>query len=112
MDMSRNEEIVLCGASAYNKKFYLNEDFRGLPNTIKDELKIMCVLFTEDIGGIFQLVFDERGNLEFKTSSDEGDILYDEIGCGLKIRELQRTKEDLLRSLEMYYKVLYVGTKE
>ncbi len=108
MDMSK-EEVVLCGASAYNKKYYLNEDFRGLPESVRDELKIMCVLFTEDIGGIFQLVFDEEGNLEFKTSCDEGDLLYDEIGCGLKIRELQRTKEDLLRSLEMYYKVLYVG---
>lgn len=108
MDMSK-EEVVLCGASAYNKKYYLNEDFRGLPESVRDELKIMCVLFTEDIGGIFQLVFDGEGNLEFKTSCDEGDLLYDEIGCGLKIRELQRTKEDLLRSLEMYYKVLYVG---
>ena len=108
MDMSK-EEVVLCGASAYSKKYYLNEDFRGLPESVRDELKIMCVLFTEDIGGIFQLVFDEEGNLEFKTSCDEGDLLYDEIGCGLKIRELQRTKEDLLRSLEMYYKVLYGG---
>lgn len=110
--MSKNEEVVLCGASAYHKKYYLNEDFKGLPDTIKDELKIMCVLFTEDIGGIFQLVFDEAGNLEFKTSADEGDLLYDEIGCGLKIRELQRTKEELLRSLEMYYKVLYIGIEE
>lgn len=104
-----NEEVVLCGASAYNKKFYLNQDFKGLPEQIKNELKIMCVLFTEDIGGIFQLVFDDEGNLEFRTSCDEGDLLYDEIGCGLKIKELQQTKEDLLRALEMYYKVLYIG---
>ena len=59
--MSEREEVVLCGASAYNKKFYLNQDFKGLPDSIKDELKIMCVLFTEDIGGIFQVVFDEDG---------------------------------------------------
>ena len=101
------EEVVLCGASAYNKKFYLNQNFKGMPQQIKDELKIMCVLFTEDIGGIFELVFDEDGTLEFRTSCDEGDLLYDEIGCGLKIRELQRTMEELLRSLEMYYKVIY-----
>lgn len=44
--MSEREEVVLCGASAYNKKFYLNQDFRGLPDSIKDELKIMCVLFS------------------------------------------------------------------
>ncbi len=109
MDMSDREEVVLCGASAYNKKYYLNEDFKGLPAAVRDELKIMCVLFTEDIGGIFELVFDENGNLQFKTSCDEGDLLYDDIGCGLKIKELQRTKEELLRSLEMYYKVLYMG---
>ena len=45
MDMSK-EEVVLCGASAYSKKYYLNEDFRGLPESVRDELKIMCVLFT------------------------------------------------------------------
>ena len=103
------EEVVLCGASAYNKKFYLNEDFKGLPEQIKNELKIMCVLFTEDVGGIFQLVFSETGELEFRTSCDENDLLYDELGCGLKIRQLQQTKQELLEALQMYYKVLYVG---
>ncbi|MCI5873377.1 MAG: DUF6145 family protein [Clostridiales bacterium] len=106
------EEVVLCGASAYNKKFYLNEDFKGLPSQVRDELKIMCVLFTEDVGGIFQLVFDEDGNLEFRTSCDEGDLLYDDIGCGLKIKELQQKKQDLLEALQMYYKLLYVGLDE
>lgn len=100
------EEVVLCGASAYNKKFYLNEEFRGLPAQVKDELKIMCVLFTEDIGGIFQLVFDEKGNLEFRTSCDEGDLLYDDIGCALKIKELQRKKQELLEGLQLYYRLL------
>lgn len=106
------EEVVLCGASAYNKKFYLNEDFAGLPKQVKDELKIMCVLFTEDVGGIFQLVFNEDGELEFRTSYDEGDLLYDDIGCGLKIKQLQQTKEDLLKALQMYYKLLYIGPDE
>lgn len=106
------EEVVLCGASAYNKKFYLNEDFAGLPKQVKDELKIMCVLFTEDVGGIFQLVFNEDGELEFRTSCDEGDLLYDDIGCGLKIKQLQQTKEDLLEALQMYYKLLYMGLGE
>ena len=73
---------------------------------MKDELKIMCVLFTEDIGGIFQLVFDEEGNLEFRTFCDEGDLLYDDIGCALKIKELQRKKQDLLEGLQLYYSCL------
>ena len=106
------EEVVLCGASAYNKKFYLNEDFKGLPQQVKDELKIMCVLFTEDIGGTLQLVFNEDGELEFRTACDEGDLLYDEIGCALKIKQLQQTKQDLLEGMQMYYKLLYVGLDE
>ena len=50
---------VLCGASAYEKKFYLNEEFNSLPERVKQELQIMCVLFTEDVGGVLLLEFDE-----------------------------------------------------
>ena len=41
------EEIVLCGSSAYTKKFYLNPLFNGLPEGIKEDLNILCVLYTE-----------------------------------------------------------------
>ena len=40
-----------------------------------------------------------------------GKLLYDEIGAALKIRSLQRDKEELFRSLEMYYKVFILGEK-
>lgn len=103
------EEIVLCGASAYNKKYYLSEDFEGLPQGIQEELKIMCVLYAEDIGGTLELVFDEEGNLNFRTDAAEGDLLYDEIGSVLKIKQLQKDKKELLESLEMYFKVFFLG---
>ena len=67
----------------------------------------MCVLFCSDVGGILQLVFDENGDLEFRTAYDENDLLYDDIGSGLKIKEMQRKNEDLLRGLELYYKVIF-----
>ncbi len=102
-------KIVLCGASAYTKKFYLNEDFEGLPQGVKDELKIMCVLYTEDVGGTFRLEFDEDGRLELCTEAEEGDLLYDEIGSVLKIKQLQDDKRDLLEGLEVYYKVFFLG---
>jgi hypothetical protein len=104
-----NDEIVLCGSSAYTKKYYLNEDFEGLPESVRDELKIMCVLYTEDVGGTLQLIFDEEGNLEFRTEAEEGDLLYDEIGGVLKIKQLQNTKQELLESLELYFKVFFLG---
>ena len=103
------EEVVLCGSSAYNKKYYLSEDFEGLPQGIQDELKIMCVLYTEDVGGTLELVFDEEGKLSFRTDADEGDILYDEIGSVLKIKQLQRDKRELLEALELYFRVFFLG---
>lgn len=103
------EEVVLCGSSAYTQKYYLNEAFERLPQNIKDELKIMCVLYTEDIGGVLTLVFDEEGNLNFRTEADEGDLLYDDIGSVLKIKQFQQNKQELLESLEMYFKVFFLG---
>ena len=103
------EKVVLCASSAYEQKYYLNEDFDALPDTIKEELQVMCVVFTEDIGGILTLEYDEDGTLMLNISSDEADLLFDEIGSVLKIREIQRTKVELLESLELYYKVFLLG---
>lgn len=103
------EKRVLCGSSKYEEKFYMNEEFQGLPEEIKKELKIMCVLFTEDVGGIFMLEFDEEGNLNMVTEADENDILYDDIGCSLKIKKLQEEKKELFSSLELFYRVFYIG---
>lgn len=104
-----NEENVLCASSAYEQKYYLNPRFDKLPEGVKDELKIMCVLFTEDIGGVLTLNFDEDGSLYFSTEAEETDLLYDEIGSGLKVKQLQYEKRELLEGLEMYYRVMFLG---
>lgn len=103
--------IVLCGASSYEQKFYFNEQFKALPEGIKKELQIMCVLFTEDVGGVLTLEYEPDGTLEFKVSADDTDYLFDEIGSGLKIRQYQREKKDLLEALELYYRVVFLGEK-
>ena len=107
--LQETDNIVLCGANSYEQKFYLNDQFAGLPESIKQELQIMCVLYTADVGGVLLLVFDENGNLELKVEHNEGDFSFDEIGSVLKIKELQDTKEELFKSLEMFYKVFYLG---
>ena len=86
MDMY-DEKVVLCGANSYEEKYYLNPDFDQLPDTVKDELKIMCVLYVHDVG----------------------DPMFDDIGSQLKIKQLQREKKDLLEALQMYYKVFFLG---
>ncbi len=108
MDMSRSE-VILCASNAYNRKYYLDENFNGLPEAIKEELQIMCVLYTEDVGGVLELVFDEDGNLEFRTSYEENDYFYDEIGSVLKIKQYQNAKRELLEALETYYKIVFLG---
>lgn len=102
------KKIVLCGANAYEQKYYFNEQFNGIPKAIKEELRIICILFTEEVGGIFTILFDKDGELFFEVNAAEEDILYDEISSGLLIREIKRKKQDLLLALSAYYKAVYL----
>lgn len=104
-----DKNTVLCGASSYVEKYYFNESFSGLPEGVKEELKILCVLFTEDIGGVLTMEFTPEGSLQFQVSSEESDYLFDEIGSALKIKQYQREKRELLESLELYYRIFFLG---
>ncbi len=97
------ENTVLCGANSYEKKYYFNQEFAVLPKEIRNELQIMCVLFTEDVGGILTLEFNPEGILEFRVAADDNDYLFDEIGSGLLIRKIQMEKRELLEGLETFY---------
>ena len=102
------EKIVLCVSNSYEKKYYLNDDFQSLPQQVKDELKIMCVLYTEEVGGILSLEYEEDGSLQFMVQAKEGDLLFDEIGSVLKIKQIREEKKELLEALETYYKVFFL----
>lgn len=101
--------VVLCGANSYDEKFYISDDFKTLPNSIKDELNAMCVLFTEEVGGILTLEFEEDGTLVFQTIADEFDYLYDDVSCALKLHQMQVRHRDLFEALETYYRVFFLG---
>jgi hypothetical protein len=103
------DNVVLCGANSYEQRFYFNQQFQSLPESIKQDLKVMCVLYTEDVGGILLLEFTEDGTLEFKVTAEESDYLFDEIGSVLKIKQYRKEKRELLEALEMYYRVFYLG---
>jgi len=103
------QNVVLCGANSYDQKYYLNQEFSALPDAVKQELQIMCVWFTEDVGGILTLEFEPDGTLIMKTTADDMDYYYDDIGAGLKLHQLQRQKRELMSSLEMYYRVMFLN---
>lgn len=102
------EKVVLCGANAYEKKYYFNKEFAKIPESIQEELHIMCVLFTEEVGGIFTMGFSEDGELEFETTAADEDYLYDDISAGLLVNKIRNTKQELLQSLSLYYRVLFL----
>ena len=103
------ERIVLCGANSYEEKYYLNPDFEALPDYVKDELKIMCVLYVNDVGGILTLVFEENGDLNFEVTTEDFDPMFDEIGSRLLIKKLRVEKAELLEALQLYFKVFFLG---
>ena len=102
------ENVVLCGANSYEQKYYFNPDFAQLPESIRNELQMMCVTFAEEAGGIFTVEFDEKGNIKFTVRVDDGDYLFDDIECGLHISKFQREKEELMEQLELYYRVVFL----
>ena len=103
-----DEMSILCVSNHYIQQFYFNPDYATLPKQVQDELRAMCVLFTEEVGGILIVRYDENGSLCLVTEAAEEDIMFDEIGAGLKIKQLREEKRELFESLEMFYRV-FVG---
>lgn len=98
--------MVLCGANAYEQKYYYNQELFGkVPQSLQEELHIICVLFTEEVGGIFTIGFDQDGIIQMKTTAAEDDFYYDEISSGLLVGEIRRKKQELFETLQLYYRV-------
>ena len=52
--------------------------------------------------------FSEDGELEFETTAADEDYLYDDISAGLLVNKIRNTKQELLQSLSLYYRVLFL----
>ena len=68
----QQENVVLCAASAYEEKFYLNPEFDALPEGIKEDLQIISVLFTADVGGVLIMEFAPEGELQLRGCGRRG----------------------------------------
>ena len=104
-----NGRVVLCGANAYDEKYYFNKKFEKIPKSIQDDLHIICVLFTEEIGGVFTVSFEEDGEIFLDARAAEGDITYDEVSAALMIGQVRQNRSELFDSLQAYYRVLILG---
>lgn len=101
----KDGRMVLCAANKYEMKYFFNKNFDRIPKSIQDELHIISVLFVQEVGGIFKIVFDEDGDITMETESAEDDFLYDDISAGLMVAEIKRSRQEMFESLRMFYKV-------
>lgn len=104
-DRMPDGRIVLCGCNAYEKKYFFNPAFDAMPDYVKEELHIISVLFTEEAGGVFLILFEEDGSVAIETQAAEEDILYDEITAGLLVKEIQRNRQEMFEQLQLFYRV-------
>ncbi len=100
---------TLCGASYYEQKYYFNPDFAKLPESIKQDLQILCVTFTEKVGGVFTMFFEEDGTLNFEVQSLSDDGRGEESGSEVEIKKIQREQVELLESLELFYRTFVLN---
>ena len=101
---------ILAAANNKEQKYFMEEEFKFLPDTIKEDLKRICVYMAEKLNCTFLVGFDDNGDVYFETVKHEGDFDFDEIGAELEIRRLQKEELELFRAIELWY-VLFC-TKE
>ncbi len=98
--------VVLCGASSYEEKYWFNPVFRRIPENIREELRVICVLFTQEAGGVFTVEFEEDGEIFLRTECSDEDITWDNVSAGLLTGEVRRRREDLFAALTLYYRAM------
>ncbi|PHV71210.1 hypothetical protein CS063_05830 [Sporanaerobium hydrogeniformans] len=95
---------ILISVSPYVQKYYFNEEFKGLPESIKDEVRAKLAIIAEKVNCIMTLGFNEEGEI-FIEERYEDPMNYDEIGAGLEIKKLQTEEKEMFRSLKLWYMI-------
>ena len=96
-------------SNSYSKKFFINPIYDKIPKQVKDEIQILCVTYTVDVGGILVMFFDDDDKLVFESIKENDDFSYDEIGARYKLNQIERKQTELISQLEKYYKIIILG---
>ena len=68
---------VLAAANNKEQKYFMEEEFKFLPDAIKDDLKKICIMMAEKLNCTFVVGFDDNGDVYFETVKHEGDFDFD-----------------------------------
>ena len=97
------DKKVLAAASREQQKYFFEPEFEALPQTIKSEIKNICIIMAERLGCTFLICFENSGDILFEIIKNKGDVDFDEIGADLEIKSLKSEKKELLKSLKLWY---------
>lgn len=100
--MDENKSLI-GRASIYNKTYYYNPLFSGLPKPVSDEVQEICKYYAAKLHCIFALKFKENGDVYFECLPEEWDEGFDEIGAKLDLDKLAREKQEFFISLKAWY---------
>lgn len=98
---------IIVAASAYEEKYFISPDFKGLPEQVLEDLKRIAVHFVSDVGGTFSFGFHEDGEVFMEAEAEESDLLYDDIGSRINLRRIEKEYDELLQGLTTWYKMVY-----
>lgn len=94
---------ALAGASREKQKYFFEPQFNGLPDSIKEEIRNICIIMAERLGCTFVISFEDSGDIIFDIIKDENDFDFDDIGSELEIKSLKSEKKELIKSLKLWY---------
>lgn len=97
------DKEILAAASFEKQKYLLEETFSSIPQSIQNEIKVICVTMAQRLCCTFLIGFHKTGDVYFEIVKPEGSIDFDEIGAELEILSLKKEKEELLKGLKLWY---------
>lgn len=103
---------ILAAASYEKQKYFLETEFASLPESIQEEVRIICVLLAQKLGCTFVMGFDEENEVYVETIKREDDFNFDEIGAELEVKELYRREKELFRTLKLWYTIYFTEEGE
>ncbi|WP_313528223.1 DUF6145 family protein [Anaerotignum sp.] len=105
-------DFILAAASYEKQKYFLEPKFQTLPESIQEEVQIICVTTAQKLGCTFLMGFRDDGEIYFETVKGEDDINFDEIGSELEVKEICRVHKELIASLRVWFTVFFTKDGE
>ena len=109
-DDTHNELTPIIISNSYIKKYYLDNRLEVLPKEIKNEVKKELMKFTEEVGGIILVMYDNiDSKIFFRVAKVDDDIGFDEINANYKLSKLERENAETFDQIAEFCKFKFNG---